>query len=31
VERITVAGRAGRVVKIDTLEPTGDRTLLEVH
>jgi len=31
VERITVAGRGGRVEKIDTLEPTGDRTLLEVH
>jgi hypothetical protein len=31
VERITVAGRAGRVERIDTLEPTGDRTLLEVH
>jgi hypothetical protein len=31
VERITVTGRAGRVEKIDTLEPTGDRTVLEVH
>ena len=30
VERIVVAGRAGRVNRIETFETTGDRTVLEV-